>query len=129
MLKYQRIYLIGKNSIFKVKSCNSSLNIIRKNQLHICFGFFPLQRSNANHATLINRSCRKRIAGRKRHAETDKVVLGEYIGRRTVPRYTSDASIILIVFQPSDENKHEGTFYASGNFFVLLADHCGSNDR
>lgn len=47
---------------------------------------------------LINRSRRKRVAGRKRHAETDKALsVGErYCGD------TSDASIISIVFRPSD---------------------------
>lgn len=69
--------------------------------------------SRLSHAALINRSRRKRVTGRKRHAKTDKVSSSANVGQRTVPRrYTSDASIISIVFRPSDENKREGIFYA-----------------
>lgn len=72
--------------------------------------------SRLSHAALINRSRRKRITGRKRHAETDKVSSSTNTSRRsangTAVIYTSDALIISIVFRLSDENKREGTFYA-----------------
>jgi len=75
-------------------------------------------RVRLDHARVINRSHRKRVAGRKRHAETDKASSANGTGDDT-----SDASIISIIFRPSDENKRGGSLLhaLSPNHFFLAS--------
>jgi len=78
----------------------------------ICLDFSP--KVKRNRAVLINRSRRKRVAGRKRHPETDKASspANTSVGERYRDIRAMHRSFWLFSGAPSEENKREGTFYA-----------------
>jgi len=114
--KYWWIYLVGKKCDFSsVESFNSSLNIYLR---EMDLDFFP--KVKRNHVVLINRSRRKRVAGRKRHPETDKVSspANTSVGERYRDIRAMHRSFWLFSGAPSEENKRGGTFYTRSRLVI-----------